>query len=316
MRRSPGFAGRVRSTALAAAGTFAVLLAPAGAVGQDRPAIHISLDLDVSGSARRNGGFEETQRGAIAFLEPFYGARDRIGLVSFMTVAGERIAARRSFKRRVAREIGALEILSDTNVEDGLRRGKQQLDATPDGSGVRKAIVLFNDGPSTAFTGRFEFPTGLSRRWYRGVVAAYTAGSSYRGLFRLQDGAKVRTFDPGGRPITLPNTSTQTSIQPRKLPGNRSVTGTNIRAIAAEQVKARAAKIRAHGYAIYVVGFANVGGMSAGDIVDPALLRHIANEDAVADPKQPIGRAIIVTSPEEIESAFVRLARLILQDIR
>jgi hypothetical protein len=301
---------------LSVAGVLATLSYPA-AFAAERPAVHVSLVLDVSLSAERNGGFAETQLGALAFLDRLDGTRDRVGLVSFATIGTERIAAKRGFKRRVADAIGSLEISSDTNIEDGLRRGNRQLDATPNRvPSSRKMIVLFNDAPPTAFTGRFEMPSGIARSWYRGVVAAYTAGSAYRGLFRLGDGAKIKTFTDAGRPILLPNASWQPSIRPRRLPDGRSVNGTNIRLLAALQAEARAAKIRAKGYTIHVIGFMNTLSPNTGDIADAALLRQISNADGVADPSQPIGRAIIVTSASDIEAAFARLARDILNDVR
>lgn len=299
------------------AGLLATLLASSEAPAAERAAVHVSLVLDVSRSAERNGGFAETQAGAVAFLDRLDGTKDRVGLVSYTTVATERCPARRGFKRRLTDAILSLDVETDTNIEDGLRRGLRQLAATPSrDSSSRKMIVLFNDAPPTAFTGRFEMPLGIGRSWYRGVVAAYTSGSAFRGLFRLSDGAKVRTFTETGRPILLPNTSTQLSIQPRSLPDEHSVSGTNIRMIAALQAEARAAKIREKGYTIHVIGFVNAHSQNPGDIADAALLRRIANADGVTDPSQPIGKTMIVTSSAEIEPAFARLARKVLRDSR
>ncbi len=291
----------------------ALIVALPATAESERLPVKVSLVLDVSRSVEREGIFDDVKQGARAFVARFDAQTDRVGLIDYYTTAHERTSLKGRFKRRMFRAIDALEIQSDTNVEEALRTAKRQIDRTPDRPRVSKVIVLFNGGPSTAFSARFEMFYRTDPFWYRGAVASYITGSSYRGLFRLSDGAKVVSFDARGRPVTVPNASTRGSPAPRALPGSLSVSGTNIRRVAAERSEARARWIRSKGYTIYVVGFLNRSSSNVGDIPDPSLWRRIANDDGIANPDQPIGNAVVVTDPAHISDAFTRVADAILR---
>jgi hypothetical protein len=237
-------------------------------------------------------------------------------LVSFFTTAQEHTPLKRRFKRRTVDAISSLVFQPDTNVEQALRVAKRQLDRAVVRPRVSKIVVLFNDNPSTAFSGRFEMPSGTYPQWYRGAVAAYVSGSAFRGLFRLSDGAKITRFDENGKPITVPSTSSLSSLQPRSLPGNLSANGSNIRLLAAKRAQARARLLRRRGYTIYVVGFVHQPPAIAGDRVDPDLLRHIANDEGIADPSEPVGKAVLVDDATRIGDAFTRVAKSILRSAR
>jgi hypothetical protein len=269
--------------------------------------LDMSLSLDLSASLDRNGAFDDMQLAAKNFLEYFDDNIDQFGIVTYSTWAAQRMAVQKNFKTTGKAIIDGLTYISDTNIEEGLRLSKNQLDVAFPRQQALKIVVLFTDGRATAFAENLEMPNGHNPVWYDGVWAAYISGSSYRGLFQISDGQKIRFFT-GGVPTLAPNSSTQTSVQPKKLPGNLTVTGANIRQVAANQTEAQATAIRQAGYTIFVVALGNPDATDPGDVPDLDLLTRVANEDGIVSSSQPKGEMLFAPSPTELSDTFALLA--------
>lgn len=273
--------------------------------------LDMSLVLDVSYSLQRNNAFDDMQLASQGFVDYFDESVDQLGLVSYSTWAHEHEAPRKNFKARVKSAIGALAAISDTNIDEGLRFGKMQIDNTPQRANAIRIVVLFTDGRPTAFADAFDMPTGITPAVYDGVVAGFTSGSAYRGLFQTADGRKVVGFSRGVA-ITEPNGSSKASPLPKRLPDGSPANGNNIRKLGAIQAEAWADQIRRAGYTIYSVGLGNPNSNNPGDQPDLEFLRRIANENGIVDASQPDGLMVFAPTPADLDEVFARVADRIL----
>jgi len=159
------------------------------------------------------------------------------------------------FKTKGTKVIKRLHAISDTNIQEGLRVSKAQLDNARKRKGALKVVVLFTDGRPTAYRDTFTF-SGRACPRYDGIAAAYINGSSYRGLFRPTDGRKIKSFRSKCRPRTAANQSSTRSVTPLEVSRNRRE-GDFIRAQGILKAEEEADKMRAAGYTIYTVGLGN-----------------------------------------------------------
>jgi hypothetical protein len=212
----------------------------------------------------------------------------------------------KNFKALGKSLVDGLDAISDTNIEEGLRVAKQQLDAAAPRTEALKMVVLFTDGRATAFADNHRMPDAHVPLWYDGVVSGYISGTSYRGLFQSADGQKVRRFN-SGVPELYPNNSTITSVKPKYLPGNLTVTGDNLRSVAAAQAEDWANQIRSAGYMVFTIGLGDPNGL-AGDEPDLDFLRRLANEHGIVDGDQPQGEMLFAPGPSQLNDVFATLA--------
>jgi len=269
--------------------------------------LDMSLSLDLSASLDRNGAFDDMQVAARNFLDHFDDNIDQFGIVTYSTWAEQKLPVQKNFKSTGRSIIDGLRPISDTNIEEGLRVSKNQLDVAFPRQQALKIVVLFTDGRATAFAENLEMPTGHNPAFYNGVWAAYISGTSYRGTFQSNDGQKIENW-VGGVPVLHLNSWSGSSTQPKKLPGNLTVNGTNVRSVAANQTEAQANTIRAAGYTIFSVGLGNPNATDPGDVPDQAFLRRLANEHGIVSASQPQGEMLFAPSPEELDQTFALLA--------
>jgi uncharacterized protein YegL len=272
-----------------------------------RVPIDVSLVLDLSYSLARNQTFDAMQRASKSFVDHFEDDVDRLGLVTYSTWAEDRRPLQKPFKSAVKTLIDSMTAISDTNIEEGLRLAKMQLDEAPHRDDAVKVVVLFTDGRPTAFAGNFAMPEGTNPSRYEGIVASYISGASYRGLFRITDGRKIRSFDDGFA-ITIDNASSVASPVPQYLPGHQPVTGNEIRDLGASQAEEWANAIRAAGYTIYTIGLGSPDAPDAGDQPDPAFLERLANVEGRANAAQPRGEMVFASSAADLNEAFATVA--------
>jgi len=366
-------------------------LAVATTAEATRYPLDMSLVLDLSYSLERNGAFSDMQSAATSFLSEFDQNLDQMGIVTYSTWAEEQMPLQKSFATNGANIISGLSTISDTNIEEGLRVAKRQLDIAGTRSEALKVVVLFTDGRPTAFAGnlwydglsdtcsdedpyacdpdapgeclsggssasRYGSARGFSRistnrnrslapggdgkpgndgdggrgngqdgngdtgepgedadgdgtpECYQGVAAAYVSGNSYRGTFVQTSGAKVVGFSDDASAELAANGSTNLSPRPKKLPDGSPVHGGNIRALAAVQAEAWANAIREADYSIYVIALGNPDAHNEYDQPDLELLRRLANQNGAVNRSQPQGQMIFAPTPEDLETAFSRLA--------
>jgi hypothetical protein len=113
--------------------------------------LDLSLVLDVSYSLEMAGAFDDLQESSKNFLENFDDNLDQFGLVTYSIAAEEKMSVRKSFKTQASQIITGLKPIMYTNIEEGLRISKRQLDNAPKRATALKVVVLFTDGRPTAF---------------------------------------------------------------------------------------------------------------------------------------------------------------------
>ncbi|MFQ5351947.1 MAG: hypothetical protein ACE5D3_02615, partial [Candidatus Binatia bacterium] len=240
---------------------------------------------------------------------------DRAGAIGYSTVGATNMTIRKNFKALAQDEIRDLEPITDTNIDEGLRLAKVELDNAPVRENAVKIVVLFTDGRPTAFRDIFPMNTPHAPDPYDAVVTSYISGSWYRGLFDPINGLKVVGFNGDGSPILYPNASYASSPRPRWLPGGLAVNGYNIRALGIEQAEEQAESIRQAGYVIYVVALGNPNAVYEGDQPDLDFLRRLANENGVVSANEPKGQMVFSPSAAELNSVFSLIADRILRRI-
>jgi hypothetical protein len=269
--------------------------------------LDMSLVLDLSASLDRADAFDDMQNAAKAFLDYFDDNIDRFGLVTYSTWAEQKMPVQKNFKAAGKTIVDGLSAISDTNIEEGLRLAKVQLDAAAPRTQALKMVVLFTDGRPTATRGNQRMKDGTNPLWYDGIVASYISGSSFRGLFHPTSGLKVRRFT-GGVPEFEPNSSTNASPVPKHLTNNAAVNGDNIRALGIVESEEWAAQLRAAGYTVFSIGLGNPNAQYEADTPDLEFLRRLANEDGMVNGDQPQGEMLFAPTPVELTDAFATLA--------
>jgi Flp pilus assembly protein TadG len=293
--------------------------------------LDLSLVLDVSLSLEWADAFDDLQAAASGFLDAFDDLTDQVGIVAYSTWGWEVMSIRKNFRSTGKTAINALQPISDTNIEEGLRLGKGQIDGAPVRPKALKIMVLFTDGIATAFADNFRMDGPNSDcsadAWpavsttdsdadgipdcFNGAMAGYQDGGGFRGIFRRDNGLKVIGFT-GGLPRTTSNMSGTDSPVPRRLQGGNSVTGANILAEADVQALAWANAARAAGYTIYCIGLGDPNASHSWEVPDQDFLKRIANVKGMTNSAQPKGEMFFTPTPAELAKTFATLADRIL----
>jgi hypothetical protein len=289
--------------------------------------LDVSLVLDVSYSLVRANAFDDMQAASRNFLDNFSDEIDQFGIIAYSTWAFQTMPVRKNFKTTGKTLISALQGLSYTNIEEGLRLGKGQLDTAPFRETSLKVVVLFTDGRPTAFADVFRMDgpnqdcatadvvstvtSPDSDRdgtpdCFGGVVASSSGNSTLAGLWRADTGQKVVGFS-AGRPILAPHGSGQSSPRPLRLPGGMPTNWTSVEFHGTTQSEAWANRIRGAGYTIYTIGLGDPNGLPE-DVPDLDFLRRLANENGVSNGSQPQGEMLFAPTPADLDEQFSRLA--------
>lgn len=274
--------------------------------------LDMTIVLDLSGSLDRNGVFDDMQLASTAFLDRFDEKVDQMGLVAFSTTGVEHVKAAKSTKSAIKTKINAFTALSDTNTDEGLRVAKVNLDNAPARSNAIKVVVLFTDGRPTAFADKITMPAKHNPATYNGIVATYTTGSSYRGLFQITDGQKITSFVSGKPQLVANGSSTASTPTPAKLPSGKTVTGENIRLEGISQAEYWANELRKKGYLIYSIGLGNPFAVAEDEKPDLDFLRRVANEKGIVSGSQPKGELMFAPTAAELGTMFTKVADRIL----
>ncbi len=277
--------------------------------------LDMSLVLDISYSLERNNAFDDMQEASSNFVEYFNDTIDQFGLVSYSTWAEERMALKKNFKAEGQGIIAGLVNYNHTNMEEGLRIAKAQIDAAPQREQAFKVVVLFTDGRPTAFRHNFTMDNqddgcgDKKPKTYDGIVAANSSGDAYHGLFHATTGYRVKAFNTscavsswGGKK------SIGTTPKPTKLPGNYAVNGENIRGHGVYWTEEIADDIRDAGYTIFAIGLGDPNSSFEGDQPDLDLLTRVTNMGGISDAGQPQGEMLFSPSPSELDQTFALLA--------
>jgi hypothetical protein len=202
--------------------------------------------------------------------------------------------------------IHGLASLVDTNLDEGLRLAKRQLETTQSREGVPRYVVLVTDGRPTAFRGTYPVPL-IAPLGLDGVIAAEDDGQSYRGLFRPTDGRRIESINALGQLVTSSNDSTAPSPLPELLSDGSTDPAAVIRSLAEAKALERAAAIRASGAKIIVVAIQPPNPSHPLDTPDLAYLDRIANVGGISDPNGSRGE-VFVADPDTLADTLATVA--------
>jgi Mg-chelatase subunit ChlD len=253
------------------------------------PPVDLVLVLDQSGSLGSANAFDDLQQAAIIFKDNFDDALDQMGLVSFQIRGTSRFMLSQPFRNAVETEILNMQSAGDTNAGEGLRLALEQMQNGPVRQRSVKVIVFFTDGRPTAMRGVFG---GQDR-----MMAVYTTQNNgrMRGYFDNPDNLPADSpASPSGCQNFLTCFSTWTEP--------------TIRAQARQNGIDQANLIRSAGIWIYSIGLGNSNAGNPLLVPDMPYLRQLANENGIADPSQPQGKAYFAPTPAELNTVFQQVA--------
>jgi Flp pilus assembly protein TadG len=280
--------------------------------------LDLSLVLDVSKSLEYSDSFDDLQAAAKAFVARFDPTIDQVGLVQFSTAGSEVVTIQKAFTTPIYDAVDAMSAIAWTNIDEGLRIGRAQVDGAPVRTRAIKVIVLFTDGRPTAFRDTITVPSPPST--YDGVVTVDSHGNAIRGLYDPTTGDEIQTFDGSGRPQTSSSGYSRggrgggsgSANLVRGLPGGVAATGAGALAMAMAQAEGQANLARAAGHRIYCIGLGNLDADEPEDQPDLDLLRRIANEGGMTDASQPRGQMVFAPSAADLNTVFGQVADRIL----
>jgi Flp pilus assembly protein TadG len=246
------------------------------------PPIDVVLVLDTSGSLGTAGAFDELQTAAVDFVNNFNDQMDQMGLVSFQISAHDRFNLNHNFRANIVQDINLMSSAGDTNIGEGLRKARLQLEGPTARANAAQVVVFFTDGRATAYRGNFG---GADR-----LLAVPTTGNTLRGYFDNPDGkAPFSTASPNG-------CSGQASCF--------GLTSQQVRTQAALAGANEARSIRQEGVRIYTIALGNPGATNPLLTPDLDYLKGLSNEDGVTDPDEPRGKSYFAPSALQLRAVF------------
>jgi Mg-chelatase subunit ChlD len=254
------------------------------------PPLDVVLILDTSGSLATAGAFDELQDAARTFLDLFDDDIDQLGLVTFQLSAHDQFILGHDFTDDINDEIDIMLSAGDTNIQEGLRLARLQINGGSARPNAAKVIVFFTDGRATAFRGNLGAPA-VDR-----VLAAPTTGNNVRGYFN--------------NPDALPDYVL--ANPPNGCSGAATCFGLNgpgVRGRGATEGATQANLIRAGDVLLYTIGLGNPN--SANPLLNPdtTYLKQLANVDGMTNPSQPRGKFYFAPTGAELEAVFQEVAR-------
>ncbi len=269
--------------------------------------IDLVLVLDQSGSLKTGGAWDDLQKAVKEFVKHFKEDYDQVGMVSFHLRAVHRIYLGEKFSAGVPSKVNVMKSEGGTNTGDGLMYALQQMRSQAVRDGSVKVVVLFTDGQPTIYRGTF------------GGKERLLAANQY-----LTNQGRFYNSSVGGYwndPESLPTDKIPTRTKCESSTTCFGLTVPQIVEAANQRGRDMAAQLRAEGVYVYTIALDDplqfeltIGGKKymIDLIPDMDYVRGLANENGVADPDQPQGRAYYAPTPSDLERVFNQVA----QDIK
>jgi hypothetical protein len=257
------------------------------------PPLDLVLVLDQSGSLFRNNAHDDLQAAAKDFVDHFDDNIDQLGLVSFNWRGTDRFVIDAPFTTTIKSRINAMifDDKGDTNMAEGLRRAKVQLDTGPVRDRSVKVVVLFTDGRPTAFR---EMIGGRDR-----ILAIYTTPCCIQGYWN----------NPDALPVDPPKPSVNGC---RNASSCQGYTDPTARQKAKDWTAVRANEIREENVYLFVIGLGDPDTEDELEVPDDDFMRMLANQDGNTDPDQLQGAYYFAPSAAELGDVFEAVAEDIL----
>lgn len=246
--------------------------------------IDLVLVLDQSTSLSMANAWDDVQRSSKEFVRLFDDRTDQVGLVSYFLRGVERRKLQHQFTMRVTQAIDQLGTVEGTNMGEGLRLARVQMESPQARDRSVKVVVLFTDGRPNAFRGNIG--------WNDRILMA-DSDNAHKGYFNNPDALPHDWVpDPDG----CVGKYECHSYSPRKTDEE-----------AARSAIKRAEQLRAKGIYVYGIGLGSLSHPWLKPDLD--LLRALANEDGRVNRKQPQGKVFFAPSPADLQAVFHQVAR-------
>jgi Flp pilus assembly protein TadG len=264
-----------------------------------RPPIILSLVLDKSGSMNLNGGATALPPAVTDFLGYFIESTDRLGEISFSSIATQDVAISKTFQTPIENSLKRMAFGGATYAQGGLLDAQTQVTgvSNPPPNAVQ-VVVFFTDG--WANTNQDTLSCGGGRGGGKTLV-------NYGGCSPVEQAVGwcngISFMSPTNGSTVSCNASTFTPQDPGL---SNSLNLSNISTDAKYRAVQLANTMRAQGITVYAVGL--------GDKIDETYLQELANDPASPDynANEPSGLAEFAPTASELDRAFQTIASKIL----
>jgi hypothetical protein len=268
-------------------------------VRRDPAQLVMTLVLDRSGSMRGppgQGGGAYLAPAVTDFISHFDDNTDRAAMVSFATMPSVNVPMGHPFKSVITSAVNNLVYAGATFAQGGLTNALVQNNSVPGGN-VVKVVVFFTDGLANVIQVTLNCPP--QTMWN---VGGFDSGS-FVGFFDPNTGNELCDLASGGSPACCAGANGFTSAIDGTL---KSFVRTNVTADGEYRTVQVANDMRAAGMYVYSIGL--------GSGVNVSFLQQVANDpnSPTFNPTQPVGLAVISSSPADLQVVFEQIASQIL----
>lgn len=259
-----------------------------------RPPVILSLVLDKSGSMILNGGSTALPPSVQDFLGYFIEGTDRLGEISFSSIATQDVAISQYFQTPIHNSVGRMAFGGATFAQGGLLDAQTQVQgvSSPPPNAV-KVVVFFTDG--WANTNQDTLACQPSKLVNYGGCSPVEQTVGWCSGFSFMS-------PTNGNPV-----SCNATTFPPQDPGLSNVlNNTNISTDAKYRAVQLADSMRTQGTTVYSIGL--------GDKIDETYLQELANDPASPEynANEPSGLAEFAPTASDLDTAFQTIASKIL----
>lgn len=267
-----------------------------------RPPVILSLVLDKSGSMNLNGGSTALSPSVQDFLGYFIEGTDRIGEVSFSSVATQDVAITQTFQTPIKNSLNAMAFGGATFAQGGLIFAQSQVTgvASPPPNAVQ-VVVFFTDG--WANTNQDKLKNKLLNY---GGCSPVEAAVGWCNAFFCLDPTNGSTISYTMGSTGSCNGSNNFQALSPSITNPAALNWNNVSTDAKYRAVQLANTMRTQGITVYSIGL--------GDKIDTTYLQELANDPAspLYDATQPSGLAEFAPTASELDTAFQTIASKIL----
>ncbi len=267
-----------------------------------RPPVILSLVLDKSGSMNLNGGATALPPSVEDFLGYFIEGTDRLGQVSFSTIANEDVAISQTFQTPIKNSVTGMAFGGATYAQGGLLDAQAQVTgvSNPPPNAVQ-VVVFFTDG----WANTNQDTLGRQVVNYGGCSPVEAAVGWCNAFFCMNSRNGATISATLGSVGSCPGARSFAAHDPG-IANPAQMNTTNVSTDAKYRAVQLANTMRTQGITVYSIGL--------GDKVDETYLQEVANDPASPEynPNEPSGLAEFAPTSSQLDAAFQTIASKIL----
>jgi Flp pilus assembly protein TadG len=267
-----------------------------------RPPVILSLVLDKSGSMNLNGGATALPPSVDDFLGYFIEGTDRLGEVSFSTIATQDVAISQTFQTPIKNSVNSMPFGGATFAQGGLLDAQTQVTgvSNPPPNAVQ-VVVFFTDG----WANTNQDTLGGQKVNYGGCSPVEAAVGWCNAFFCMNSINGSTISATLGSVGSCPRANKFTAQDP-SISNPAQMNTTNVSTDAKYRAVQLANTMRTQGITVYSIGL--------GDMVDQTYLQEVANDPASPEynPNEPSGLAEFAPTSSQLDAAFQTIASKIL----